>query len=209
MEAIMSKLDLNKTDKNYYHAGAKPDVRDFDCYYYLSIEGKSAPENQLFLSAIEAIYGIAYGIKFICKGEDNDFVVPKMECHWFIDGGPEIQHQFAATPRDQWRWKILLRMPDFVEGDHFFRAMENLKNKKRALADFINLVKYELINEGKCAQIMHLGSYDEEGPTLEKIHGFIKNQGLTIIGYHKEIYISDPRRTPAHKMKTILRYQVK
>ncbi|MFT6867470.1 MAG: hypothetical protein ACJA08_002313 [Cyclobacteriaceae bacterium] len=149
METIMSKLGISKADRNYYHATSKPEIRDFDTYYYLTIEGKSAPENELFLNAIEAIYGVAYGIKFICKGEDNDFVVPKMECHWFIDGGPEVQHTFASAVRTEWRWEILFRMPDFVEGGHYFRTMENIKIKKPTLSNHIEKIKYELINKGK------------------------------------------------------------
>lgn len=209
MEATISKIDLSKMDTAYYKAGLSPELKDFDTYYYLTIEGQSAPENELFLSAIEAIYSVAYGMKFICKGEDNDFVVPKMECHWYIDGGMEKQHEFVNTPRDQWKWKILFRMPDFVEAHHFFRALENAKNKKSSLAALIEEVKYELVNEGKCVQIMHIGSYEDEEASLAKVFNFIDSERLQVVGYHKEIYISDPRKIAEEKRKTILRYQVK
>lgn len=142
------KIDLVKTDINaYYQAGPDPEIRDLDAYYYLTIEGKSAPEAQSFTNAIESIYAIAYGVKFLCKAEDNDFTVPKMECTWFIDGGLEMQHQFFNSARDEWRWKIAIRMPDMVESDHFFRAMQNARIRKAHLDQTLLRVKFELINE--------------------------------------------------------------
>lgn len=206
---MISKLDLAKSDKNYYHAGLRPEVKDYDSYYYLSIEGKGSPDNEPFLQAMEALYGTAYGIKFLCKGEDNDFVVPKMECYWFIAGGQEVQHKFAEAAKSEWCWKIVIRMPDFVESHHFFQAAGQLTNKKPELSAVIDNLKFELINEGKCAQILHIGSWDREEQSIEKLHGFIRKEGLKIIGYHKEIYISNPRRVEESKKKTILRYQVK
>ncbi|MFY0600075.1 MAG: GyrI-like domain-containing protein [Cyclobacteriaceae bacterium] len=209
MEATLSKIDLIKIDPNYYNADLQPEIKDFDTYYYLSLEGKSAPEHVSFLNAIEAMYGVAYGVKFLCKGEDNDFVVPKMECHWYIDGGLENQHEFVNASRNEWRWKILFRMPDFVEADHFFRALESAKSKKPELFDVTSRIKFELINEGKCVQIMHIGSWEQEQTSLKKVFDLIQSENLSVTGYHKEIYISDPRKVAEEKKKTILRYQVK
>jgi hypothetical protein len=150
---------------------------------------------------------VAYGIKFLFKAQDLDFTVPKMEAFWFVEGGAEMQKEFANTPRKQWCWKIMIRMPDFVDSDHFDRAVENAKHKKPEKE--FDKVKFELINEGGCAQILHLGSYEAEAPTIEKIHRFITDNGCEISGYHKEIYLSDPRRTAEEKLKTIIRYSVK
>jgi len=207
MEAIMKKLDLQKRDPNYYKSGKTPEIRDLDTYYYLTVSGKSSPESQEFLQAIERIYAIAYTIKFICKAEDNDFVVPKMEAYWWIDGGFEVQHQFAQTPRDEWNWKIVIRMPDFMEREHFDRATEKVKVKNPE----INLegINFERINDGLCVQCLHIGSYEEEEPTILSIMDFIHKNELVVNGYHHEIYLSDPRRTKPEKLKTILRYAVK
>ncbi len=209
MEAVISKIDLAKIDRVYYKAAKNPETVDLDSYYYVTIEGKCAPENPRFLSAIQAMYATVYGIKFLCKGEDNDFVVPKMECHWFIDGGAEKQHEFIQTPREEWRWKIMFRMPDFVEQHHFFQALQQAKQKKSELNELLDTVVFELVNEGKCVQIMHIGSWDEEEPTLEKLFAYVEKEGLSIDGYHKEIYISDPTRVAPERRKTILRYKVK
>jgi hypothetical protein len=209
METVISKIDLAKTDRLYYKATKNPQIVDLDSYYYLSIAGQCAPEAARFLDAIEAMYTTLYGIKFLCKGEDNDFVVPKMECHWYIDGGVENQQAFMQTPREQWRWKIMFRMPDFVEQHHFFQAMRQAIQKKPALNATFENVLFELVNEGKCAQILHLGAWEDEWPTLERLFAFVEQEELTINGYHKEIYITDPRRVAPADLKTILRYQVK
>lgn len=207
MEAIIEKVNLAKSDPNYYHAQSNPELKDLDTYYYLTFDGKGDPESQKFLEAIEHLYAVAYGIKFICKSEDMDFVVPKMEGYWWIDGGLETQHEFTQTPPDQWNWKIVIRMPDFVEGDHYFRAVEKLKIKNKDLTD-VEKVKYELINEGLSVQSLHIGSYHEETPTVEAIMDFIHKNGLRVNGYHHEIYLSDPRKTPEKRLRTILRYSV-
>ena len=203
----LRKTDLAKSDPTYYKSTKQPQLVELDTYYYLTMKGQSAPEDQLFLEAIEAIYSVAYGIKFLCKAEDNDFVVPKMECFWYVAGGAENQKDFASTPRNEWMWQINIRMPDFVEQNHFYRAIHQAREKKSKLNNF-DSVKFQLINEGLCAQALHLGSYEEEGPTIEKLHEFIGNEGLVISGYHKEIYLSDPRRVAPEKLKTIIRYQV-
>jgi hypothetical protein len=208
METLTDKLDLVKADRNYYHAGRNPELRDLDAYYYLTCEGIGDPNKAPFLKAIEQLYAVAYQIKFLCKKEDMDFVVPKMEGFWWIAGGPEVQHLFPQTPPDQWHWKIVIRMPDYVEADHYYRAVHQVENKKPELLKN-NPVKYELINEGRAVQILHIGSYDEEKPTIDKLLNFARENGLEISGHHHEIYLSDPRKVPAEKLKTILRYAVK
>ena len=205
MEAIIEKLDLNKTDKNYYSAKKIPELIDLDAYYYLTISGKSSPESPEFTEAIEKIYAVAYHIKFICKAEDMDFVVPKMEGYWWIDGGLDEQHKFTQTPKDEWNWKIVIRMPDFVEGDHFYRASRKLESKGKSHEG----VKYELLNEGLSVQILHIGSYDQEETNIMKMFDFMEENNLEVNDYHHEIYLNDPRKTAEEKLKTILRYAVR
>lgn len=208
MEATIEKLDLQKADPNYYKAGNKPELKDLEPYYYLSISGRGNPESEIFITAIEKIYAVAYAIKFTCKAEDMDFVVPKMEAFWWIDGGLEAQHKFTQTPMEEWNWKIVIRMPDFVEGDHYYRAVQKVKVKNPSLLGDKE-VKYELLNEGRVVQILHIGSYHKEEPSIIKMLEFLKQNGLEVSGYHHEIYLSDPRKTPEEKLKTILRYEVK
>jgi len=206
METIIEKLDLQKEDAYYYKAKKSPELRDLDTYYYLTVSGKSSPESKEFMEAIEQVYAVAYAVKFTCKAEDNDFVVPKMEAYWWIDGGYEIQYKFAQTPREEWNWKIVIRMPDFVEQEHFQKACEKVRLKNPSLV--INNVLYERINDGRVVQCLHTGSYEEEEPTILSIMQYVIENGLRVNGYHHEIYLSDPRRAKPEKLKTILRYAV-
>ena len=201
------KTDLTKSDPSYYKAGKNPQLIELGEYYYLTIKGQSSPEDTLFLNALQTIYPVAYGIKFLCKAEDNDFTVPKMECYWYVNGGQEVQKLFMQTPRDEWMWQIKIRMPDFVEHDHFFRAVHNARQKKPDQTNFDD-VKFELVREGLCAQILHIGSYEDEAANIDLLHQFIEEQNCQIAGFHKEIYLSDPRRTAPEKLKTIIRYQI-
>jgi hypothetical protein len=206
MQATIEKLDLAKADPAYYKAGQQPKLVDLDAYYYLSHEGAGSPSEKVFEQAIERLYAVAYQIKFLCKAQDMDFVVPKMEGQWWIDGGPDVQHLFATKPESEWLWKIMLRMPDFVEADHFYRAVQLVKKKKPDVLD--DQVKLQLSQATKAVQVLHLGSYHDEQPTIAKAIQFIQSNGLQINAYHKEIYLSDPRKTSEEKLRTIIRYGV-
>ena len=207
METMTEKLDLKKIDKTYYSAKTRPAIIDLDSYFYVTIQGQSSPADPRFMQAIEALYATVYGIKFLAKAEDNDFVVPKMEGQWWIDQEVKKMDDFLKVPKEQWYWKIMLRMPDFIEGDHFHRTIESLKVRKPELHN-IDQVHFELINEGTCAQILHLGSYEAEGLTLEKLHAFIDQEGMKINGHHHEIYLKDPMKTAQENLKTIIRYPI-
>lgn len=201
----LMKIDLLKTDPIYYKAGKSPRITDLDTYDYLTVSGQSAPEDPAFGTAIESLYTVAYAVKFLCKGEDNDFVIPKMEAFWYVNGGPEVQHLFPQTPRNQWMWQILIRMPDAVDQDHYLRSMGNLKTGKKDVSP----VKFEPIDGGKFVSILHLGSYEDETLSLQKLHEFIDAENYELYGYHREIYLSDPRRTPEDRLRTILRYRIR
>lgn len=197
------KLDLTKTDRAYYKAKQTPLLQEFDAYDYLTIQGQSAPEDKLFTSAIETIYPVAYAVKFICKDREEDFVVPKMEGQWWV----EDNRPFEQVPRHEWHWRLLIRMPGFVDKITFEMAISNLKTKGKPIR--LEDVKFEQINEGKCIQMLHIGSYEEEQETIRQIFQKMREENLQMNGYHHEIYLSDPMRTPAWKLKTIIRYPVK
>ena len=200
---INTKLDMAKAYPEYYKAKNVPQIIDLEPYHYLTIEGRSAPEDPLFHAAIEQAYAVAYGIKFICKAQEMDFVVPKMEAFWWVTG----ELPFEETPREEWHWKIIFRMPDFVGDEEFKAAVTAALNKGKLSAN--HQLKFEQIHEGKSAQILHKGSYEEERPTLDKLYAHIAEEGLEICGYHHEIYLNDPRRVAEEKLRTILRYAVK
>ena len=201
MEAI--KLDLVKECKMYYSAKISPEVVEFEEIPFLTIEGKGEPAGEEFTSKVEALYPLAYGVKKLCKQQGKDFVVPKLEGLWWV----ELDKPALEVPRIEWRWKLLIRLPDFVTSEIVEKAKEEVFKKKGI--DLIGRINFEKITEGKCVQIMHIGPYSAEPVTIEKMKAFMKENNLIENGLHHEIYLSDPRTVAQEKMKTILRQPVK
>ncbi len=199
----MHKLDLTTADKEYYLAKNNPQIVTLKNYHYLQISGVSAPEDAAFIGAIEAIYAVANGVKFALKEQGKNFVIPKMECQWWVEGNLP----FEQSPRSEWHWNIMIPMPDFVSNDEVEEAIQQAIAKNGVPQ--ISEIQFKPLNTGRCLQILHIGSYDEEGPTLAKLFQFAADQGLEIIGKHHEIYISDPQHTAQKDLKTILRYAIK
>jgi hypothetical protein len=199
----MSKLNLVKKYRSYYSAGKKPEIVEFEPISYLTIVGKGEPAGIEFTKKVEALYPLAYGVKGYYKDQGNDFAVPKLEGLWWIDEGKD----FFEASREEWRWKLLIRMPEFVINDAIERIKPDIIKKKNN--ELIGEIEFEELFEGKCVQIMHIGPYSTEHETVNLLMKFIKEQGLTVNGLHHEIYLSDPRKVPSDKMKTIIRYPVK
>ena len=199
----MQKLNLLKTYKSYYKAGKKPEIVEFGEIHFLSVEGEGEPAGKVFLSKVEALYPLAYGIKKICKDQDKDFGVPKLEGLWWVEGDtPALE-----VPRSEWRWKLLIRMPEFVTEKMMLSIQPEVVKKKKN--DVIQEISFEKITEGKCAQIMHVGPYSDELETINTLMSYIETNRLSVNGLHHEIYLSDPRKTAPEKMKTLIRYPVK
>lgn len=146
---------------------------------------------------------LAYGIKKIYKDKSMDFSVSKLEGLWWVEGDkPALE-----TPREQWQWKLLIRMPDFIKETDFKSANNDVSDKKKN--ETIKQISFEKIKEGPCAQIMHIGPYATESDTIKRLFDYIEAKNMTINGLHHETYLSDPNKTAAEKMKTIIRYPVK
>ena len=203
MEMIAQKLYLNKEYPQYYKAEKKPEIIEVEETKFLSLTGMGAPEGTLFINSIEAIYAVAFEVKKSCKLTDQDFVVPKLECFWWV----ESDLPFDETPRKEWFWELLIRMPEFVEAEKVDDSIaEVIRNKNISLT---NEVYLKHLTEGRSVQVMHIGSYEEEKESIDKIFNYVASERLEICGHHHEIYISDPSKTPTERLKTILRYAVK
>jgi len=199
----MAKLDLVKEYKSYYTAGKKPKIVEFEEANYLAVEGKGEPAGEMFVSKVESLYPLAYGIKKICKEQDSDFGVPKLEGLWWVEGNtPALE-----VPRSEWCWKLLIRMPDFVTKEMMLSIQPGVAKKKKN--ELILEIGFEKITEGKCVQIMHIGPYSTEPKTINELMEFIEANGVSVNGLHHEIYLSDPRKTEPARMKTLIRYPVK
>ncbi len=197
------KLDFAKEYKQYYSAKNIPEVIEFNKIPCITIEGKGEPAGKFFTNAIEALYPLAYGVKNICKKRGKDFGVPKLEGLWWV----KSKKPALEVPRSEWYWKLLIRMPNFVEPEIIKNAKEEVFKKKGL--DLIKKIKFETIEEGKCIQIMHIGPYATEPETIKKMKDYMKENGYTENGLHHEIYLSDPRKTIPEKMKTILRQPIR
>lgn len=203
----MEKLDLNKKYFSYYTAKATPELVALDKAFFLSIEGKGNPSSTDFGEHVEAIYTVAYALKFKYKAEGKDFVVAKLEGQWWYDEqlypNFSIEEAPAKIPRHDWTYRLLIRVPEFVSPSNIEKAVEDAL-KKKSLA-YIPLVRYFEIDKLKAAQILHIGPFEKEGESLIKLSDFMKHKGLKRSGLHHEIYLSDFRKTPSEKLKTILR----
>ena len=207
---IMTKIDFKKAFRSHYYPSAKAAVLvDIPPMNFLMVDGEGHPENNLaWDQALQALYPLSYGLKFMFKkatppADYFDYVVPPLEGLWWLsEGDPD----FYSQNRENWRWTMMIMVPDFFTAEMVEEKRETLK-KEKDLPGLAQL-KFERFEEGKAAQIMHIGPYADEGPTLEKLHGFIKSNGYEFRGKHHEIYLSDPRRANPATMKTVLRHPV-
>lgn len=204
----MEKIDFKKTLKELY----QPPRNSFSIVSvpkmnFLTYSGKGNPNTSKdFQEGVESIYAVSYAIKmspkrgFVPEGY-FDYVVPPLEGLWWIKG-----EKFDLTDKDKFEWKIMIMQPDFINNEIFKNAIEySIKNKG---IDSIAKIKFEAIEEGLSVQILHIGSYDEEKETINKMKDFIKENNLKENGLHHEIYLSDPRKVSSDKLKTILRQPV-
>lgn len=207
----MEKLDLTKKYKSYYTAKTKPETVDIDDAQYLSIIGKGDPSDKLFAENIEALYSVAYTIKFSFKALNKDFVVAKLEGLWWYDENKYknvgIVDSPKQIPRSEWEYRLLIRMPDFVNKIDINDAIKIVIDKKWIQkAKLIELFK---MTEGKVVQMLHVGPFDKEQETLQVMTEYIKENKFSRNGLHHEIYLSDFRKTESSKLKTILREPIK
>lgn len=205
-EAAMPAIDFKRTRKDLY--APKPGVFtriDVPALPFLMIDGAGPPEGEAFASVFEAIFSVAYGLKFMSKVEhEADFVVPPLEGLWWADR----MDSFYDRAKEEWLWRLMIPQPDWITPDMFARAVVGASRKKKGGANLEKL-RLETFAEGLCVQTLYTGSYDDEGPTIAALHQFIEDNGLMKTGHHHEIYLSDPRRVEPAKLKTILRQPVK
>ncbi|MCC6543746.1 MAG: GyrI-like domain-containing protein [Nitrospirae bacterium] len=202
----MKKIDYKKELKHLYNPSArKVDIVEVPPMNFITIDGEGDPNaSQSFSDAIEALFPIAYTLKFMVKKGDIgiDYGVLPLECLWWADD----MSAFSTGNKDVWKWTLMIMQPEFITREMVKEATEEVKRKKRPVA--LPLVRFETFKEGKAAQILHVGPFSEERPTIEKVHLFIKENGSNRIGKHHEIYLSDIRRAAPEKWKTIVRQQM-
>ena len=166
---------------------------------FLMIDGAGAPGNQAYQEAVEALFSVSYPLKFMVKKELGvDYVVMPLEGLWWA----EDMSQFSDERKEDWLWTMMMMQPAYVAEALVNEAIAQVKKKKNPAA--LSQLRFEPFAEGKAAQIMHIGPFSEEGPTIAKLHAFIEVQG-ELRGKHHEIYLSDIRRANPQKWRTVIR----
>lgn len=176
---------------------------------HLTVEGRGDPNTSpAYREALEALYPVAYTLRFLGRDLGHDHPVKPLEALWWSD---DMAVFTTARDRARWRWALMIRMPDWVTAEHLeaARASAATKKKQEAVSPALAAVRLQPLEEGLCVQTLHVGSYDDEGPVLAEMHDVvIPGQGLRMSGRHHEIYLNDPRRTAPERLRTILRQPV-
>ena len=202
----MSKVDFKKAVKELYSPPKKFVIVNVPEMQFLMVDGHGDPNvAQEYQDALEALYAVAYKIKFASKKQlGKDYVVPPLEGLWWAE---DMDTFTTARDKSQWDWTMMIMTPEWVTSELFAEAVELVRRGKNPAA--LEEVRLESYHEGLSIQIMHIGSYDDEGPTLMKLHSeFIPKNGYIENGKHHEIYLSDPRRVAPERLKTVLRQPV-
>jgi len=202
--AKTEKLDLYKQHKDEYVAPKAPTLICVGPAWYLAIQGRGEPGSPEFEAKMKAMYSMAFTIKMASKFTGRDYKVCHLEGLWW---GKRKGDNFMKLPRDQWNWELMIRVPEFVAQRHLADALAALKTKgKGEQADQVRLAQ---LDEGRCVQVLHVGPYADEPETIAAMKAFADEHGLKYHGLHHEIYLSDPRRVPPQRLRTILRQPVR
>ncbi|HEV8357213.1 MAG TPA: GyrI-like domain-containing protein [Gemmatimonadales bacterium] len=203
--AAAQKLDLYKTFAADYAAPPIPTLITPHPAQYLAITGQGEPGGEVFTIRLGLLYNLAFTVKMAKKFAGTDYAVSKLEGLWW--GRKKAGITFLDEARSQWRWQLLIRTPDFIRAMDRSAALEQLRGRGKdpAVGD-VTLIR---LDEGPSIQLLHVGPYAAERASLERMHTFAASKGLRPHGKHHEIYLSDPRRVPASRLKTILRLPVR
>jgi hypothetical protein len=192
-------LDAYRARQGEFRLVGVPDLQ------YLMVDGQGDPNTQVFADAIETIYPVAYALKFASKQElGHDYVVPPLEGLWWAD---DMDSFTVARDKSRWSWTLMTMVPDWLDQDAFAAAVAQVAARRRPAR--LDDVRLEPLSEGRCVQTLHIGSFDDEAGVLTRMHHeFVPARGLQLSGTHHEIYLSDFRKVPPERRRTILRQPV-
>jgi hypothetical protein len=189
------KLDLYASHRDEYVAPREPVLVEVGRARYLAIGGRGRPDSPEFDAAVGALFNVSFATKMASKAAGSDYAVSKLEGLWGKDDASSL-----------WSWQLLIRIPEFITTKHLAQTVKKLRETGKD--DIVARVGIETLDEGTCIQMLHVGPYNAEEPTLATMRAFAERQGLVYRGKHHEIYLSDPRRVEAPKLRTILRQPV-
>lgn len=204
---MIEKIDFKKTLDSYRAKAGEFRLVEVPERQYLCVDGQGDPNSDpRYTAALEVLYPVAYTLKFASKRElGRDYVVPPLEGLWWAE---DMTVFTTSRDKSRWDWTMMLMVPDWIDRELFAAAIEKVdaKSAPARLGD----VRLESLIEGLCVQTLHLGSFDDEGPVLHRMHEeFLPAKGLHMTGKHHEVYFSDPRKTAPEKLRTLLRQPVR
>ena len=198
----MNKIDLKKDLKHLYKPSKKAVVEVLvPEMNFLMVDGAGDPNSSRFGNAVEALYAVAYTLKFMVKKSELeiDYKVMPLEGLWWADD----MSQFSVDNKANWNWTTMIMQPDFITEEMFAEACIIVAGKKNPTD--LHKVRFESLNEGKSAQVMHIGPFSEETPQIQRVHHFIEKRDFERSGKHHEIYLSDIRRADPKNWQTVIR----
>ncbi|MEZ0446411.1 GyrI-like domain-containing protein [Cellulomonas sp. ICMP 17802] len=196
---VKTSLDAYRARQGEFRVLDVPDLQ------YLMVDGHGDPNSAAFTNAMEALYPVAYAVKFANRRAlGRDYVVPPLEGLWWAD---DMAAFTAAPDKTRWDWTLMILVPDWVDRSTVDAAIAQVREKKRP--DRLDDVRFEVLSEGRCVQTLHVGPFDQEAGVLTQMHhDVIPSHGLRMTGKHHEIYLSDARRVAPERLRTILRQPV-
>lgn len=213
---MTGKIDLKKSVDAYRASAGRFSIVDVPELQYLMIDGHGDPNTSpAYAAALEALYPVAYALKFASKRElGRDYVVMPLEGLWWADDPAAFT---TARDKSRWDWTMMILTPDWIDAAMFDAAVErvaaNRAGTERAAAERrparLGELRLQSLREGRCVQTLHIGSFDDEAEVLARMHEeFIPANGLRMTGRHHEIYLSDARRVAPERRRTVLRQPV-
>lgn len=200
----MLSIDLRKVHKAHYTAASEPAVVDVPPRRYLMIRGEGDPNtSQDYRDALETLYPIAYALRKVVKEAHGiAYTVMPLEGLWWVEDGDPLSFQ----DKSNWQWLLMICQPDEVTTTIANQVISDVGSAKGLAAE--DRVRLDDFGDGLSAQILHVGPYAEEQPTIERLHHYIETEGFGFRGRHHEIYLSDARRSAPARLKTIIRQPI-
>lgn len=200
-----TKVDFKRELRELYAPGRAPVLVEVPELAFLMVDGRGDPNTSSeYRDAVQALYAVSYAVKFAIKRAPDgfDYGVMPLEGLWWV----RDMSKFRIEDKSDWSWTAMIMQPEQVTDDLAAEAAATAAKKKPLAA--IGKLRLARFAEGLAAQVMHLGPYATEGPTIERLHAFIAEQGYERAGKHHEIYLSDPTRSAPGKMRTVIRQPV-
>lgn len=205
---MTKSVDYRKDFKHLYLPPAEPVIVEVPRMPFIMLGGSGDPNGEAFVRQTEALYSISYAIKMSHRSGEAPagyyaYKVFPLEGVWDL-----LDYTKPSTDKSNFKYTLMIRQPDFVDEDVFRRFLGQAKRRKAN--PYLDQVRFERIEDGLCCQMMHIGSYDDEPASFARMEADCAEQGYVRASkLHREIYLSDPRKTEPPKRKTVLRFQVR